>query len=56
MKEPKPHPLDYEKLPDGLLLYFTDGTFKFYPRMGGGVIHFTLEEARQLRLARISAA
>jgi len=49
MKDSKPRPLDYEKLPDGLLFRFSDGTFKFYPKVGGGVIYFTLEEARIMR-------
>ncbi len=54
MKELKPRAVDLEKLPDGLLLYLSDGTFKFYPSVGGGVIYFSLEEGLKMRLARIS--
>jgi hypothetical protein len=48
MEDPKPPPVSVERLPDCLLFYFADGTFKLYRRFGG-VIQFSREEVARLR-------
>jgi hypothetical protein len=52
MEGPKPPPVSVERLPDGLLFYFADGTFKLYPKFGG-IIQLSREEVAQLRFTQI---